>query len=147
MNILMFFSTAWSWIIDPKNRTKVFMLAIVALFALLLVQCSATRRANDKAEEEKNERIRIENNYEASNDTIRQYKLDDSTWRPEKLGYTLKVSDLKKEYSDLLGKFELEKNKPPKVLIQTVYQIRDSIVHVPILVELDSNGNGNLSFS
>ena len=100
----------------------------------------------NELDRQKTEAQRAQNNYEASIDTIKQYRLKDGTWRAEKLGYELTLDELKGKYADLLGDFEIEKNKPPRVVIKTVVEIREVIREVPVLVEIDENGNKSLIF-
>ena len=135
------------FITDPKN-TRMILLGVAVVFLLLFLnQCNRTQHFKDQVELEKQETQRVTNNYEASQDTIRQYKVDEDTWRTEKQGYLLKYDELEDKYADLLGDFELEKNKPPKTLIVTEYVIRDSIRNVPVLVNVDSLGNKSLTFA
>lgn len=126
------------FITDPKNTRMILFGLIVALVLLLLRQCGKTNEAKAETEKAKNETLRISNNYEASRDSIKRYKLDEQTWRTEKQGYELTVDELKTEYADLLGKFKAEKNKPPKVVIKTEYVIEEHITEVPVYVNGDT---------
>lgn len=132
---------------DPKNTRMIILGAFVILLLLFLRQCNATKAAKSEAEIQKQETQRISNNYEAAIDTIRQGKFDKDTWRAEKSGYELTLDELNGKYADLLGDFEFEKNKPPKVIIKTVYVIKEVIREVPVLVEIDAFGNTSLVFS
>jgi hypothetical protein len=124
------------------------MLGVIVIICLLFLrQCNQTQHYKDQVELEKQETKRVANNYDAAMDTIKQYKVDGDTWRNEKLGYELTLEELENKYADLLGDFEVEKNKPPKVIIKTEYIIRDSIRDVPVLVHVDSLGNTSLTFS
>ena len=134
------------FVTDPKNTRMIMLGIIVILILLFLRQCNATRAAKEEVELQKQETQRVKNNYDASMDTIRQYQTDKGTWRAEKEGYLLKYDELKGEYADLLGDFELEKNRPPKTIIKTEYIIKESIAEVPVLVEIDSLGNRKILF-
>jgi hypothetical protein len=147
MKVLSLLSKAWNWVTDPKNRSKVMVIAMVILLLLFLQQCNATRRANEKAEAEKNERVRVENNFEASQDTLEQYMIDNNTLEAEKLGLTLTIDEWKDKYQNLWGDYQYEKNKPPKVIVETVYIIKDSIIEVPVFIDIDSTGDGLMYFS
>lgn len=135
------------FITDPKNTRMLLFAGIVIMIFLLLHQCNKTQGLKDEIEREKKEAARVENNYKASLDTIKQYKVDKNTWRAEKSGYKLKYEELEGEYSDLLGDFELEKNKPPKVVVKTEFVIKDSIRNIPVIVGVDDDGNEYLKFS
>ena len=109
------------FITDPKN-TRMLMLGAIVLFLLLFLhQCGATRAAKEEVELQKQETKRIGNNYDAAMDTIEQYQVDGDTWRAEKSGYELTLDELENKYADLLGDFDIEKNRQPKVVIQTEY--------------------------
>ena len=124
------------------------MLGVIVIICLLFLrQCNQTQHYKDQVELEKQETKRITNNYDAAMDTIEQGKIDDNTWRAEKAGYELTLDELEGKYADLLGDFEVEKNKPPKVVIKTEYIIKERIDSVLVLVEVDSLGNTNMVFS
>jgi hypothetical protein len=136
-----FLTSIYSFIKNPKNTRLIIFIGFLALILLLFRQCNQTQKA-------KEELIRTKNNYEAANDTIRQYKIDDKTTRAEIRGYELTLSELQNEYKDLLGKFNVEKNKPPKTIIEIKYEYIDRIVEVPIYVsKIDSLNRGFLKFS
>jgi hypothetical protein len=137
----------FNFIKDPKNTRMIILGAFIILLLLFLRQCNATKAAKAEAELQKQETQRIANNYEAAMDTIRQGKLDKDTWRAEKSGYELTLDELKGKYADLLGDFKVEKNKPPKVVIKTVYEIREVIREVPVFIEVDAFGNTSLVFN
>lgn len=140
------FKNILAFITDPKNTRMLLLAGIVILILLLLQQCNAKQGLKNELEAQKAEANRISNNYEAAMDTINQYKIDGDTWRAEKAGYEITLDELKTQYADLLGDFELEKNKPPKVIIQTEWKIRDSIRDVLVIAEIDSLGNRSLKF-
>jgi len=135
------------FITDPKNTRMIMLGVIVIILLLFLNQCNRTQHFKNQVELEKQETQRITNNYEAAMDTIEQGQLDDNTWRAEKLGYELTLDELEGKYADLLGDFKVEKNKPPKVVINTIYEIKEVLTEVPVFVEVDSFGNTSLAFS
>jgi len=121
---------------------------IVIVLLLFLQQCGATRAAKAETELQKEEVTRVTNNYEAAMDTIEQGKVDENTWRAEKAGMELTLDEAKEKYADVLKDLKIEKNKPPKVIIETVFKNREDINNVTInSTDLDSNGNGLLTFS
>jgi len=135
------------FITDPKN-TRMLLFAGIVLFALLFLrQCNATQKAKSQVLLEQQEKKRIQNNWEASLDTLKQFKVGDSTNRAQIAGYELTLNELETKYSDLLANFEIERNKPPKVVIKTEYIIKEVIKEVPVYVSIDSTGNKSLLFS
>lgn len=135
------------FITDPKNTRMLLLAAIVVISLLFLRQCNRTSHFKAQVELEKQETKRVANNYEAAMDTIKQGKIDDNTWRAEKAGYELTLDELENKYADLLGDFEVEKNRPPKVVIKTEYVINEAVNNVPVFVDVDSLGNTSLVFS
>jgi hypothetical protein len=132
---------------DPKN-TRMLMFAGILLFALLfLKQCNATQRAKAHVKLEQQDKQRIKNNWKASSDTLVQFKIKDFTNRAQILGYELTLEELETEHSRLLADFEIERNKPPKVIIKTEYIIREVIKEVPVYVTIDSNGVKQFEFN
>lgn len=132
---------------NPKNTRMIIFGAFILLIILLLGQRNSNKELKRQIEREKLETQRAKNNHEASLDTIRSYRVGERTWRAEKLGYELTIKELKEDYLHLLGQFNLEKNKPPKVVIKTEYLIRDSIVGVPVLLTTDDMGNKSMNFN
>lgn len=132
---------------DPKN-TRILMFAGILLFALLFLrQCNATQRVKAQVKLEQQDKQRIKNNWEASSDTLVQFKIKNFTNRAQILGYELTLEELETEHSRLLADFEIEKNKPPKVIIKTEYIIREVIKEVPVYVTIDSNGVKQFEFN
>ena len=144
---MIIFGKIFRFITNPKNIKIVLYAAGIIFLILFLKQCNSKSYWKAQAEIEKNEKQRVQNNYDAAQDTIKQKKLDENTWIAEKAGFELTLDELKENYADLLDNFEFEKNKPPKTIIKTVYEIKDSIKEVPVLVETDSLGNTSLAFS
>ncbi len=138
------FTNILKFITDPKNTRMLLLGAVVVFLLLFLQQCNATKAAKAEVELQKQETVRISNNYDAAMDTIKQTKVDDNTWRSEKLGYELTLDELKGKYADLLGDFKVEKNKPPKTIIKTEFIIKEKIDSVLVTSILDSAGNGYL---
>ena len=136
----------YDFITDSKN-IRMLMFAGAVIFCLLyLHQCNQTRALKDQVNIEKQEATRALNNYNASRDSVKTYKLNDSTWISEKKGYELSLKELKNEYSDLLEDFKVEKNKPPKTVIKVETKIVEVIKEVPVYITLDSNGVENFTF-
>lgn len=143
MNILR---NIFKFITDPKNTRLILFVGAIILLLLFLKQCNQAKYWKGQVEQQKIENRRIANNYRAAMDTIRTFKVDGDTWRSEKAGYELSLDELKKEYKDLLGDFDLEKNKPPKVVIKTEYVIKEVINNVPVYVLIDGNGDTSMVF-
>lgn len=121
-----------------SNARFIGVITIIILILLLTRQCN-------KVADLKREYKRVENNNRAKSDSIRKYKIDKETTRHERLGLELKIGELNKEYSYLLGKFKTKDN--PKTVVITEYEIRDSIREVPVYVTVDTKGNKTLSFT
>lgn len=135
------------FITEPKNNRLMLFAALAVLILFLLHKCNQTKDLNNQLELAKQEAQRVNNNYEAKIDSIKQYQVDDNTWRAEKRGYELTIDELKGEYSSLLGDFEIEKNRPPKFIIKTEYQIKEVINNVLVYAGTDGAGNTFLKFA
>lgn len=144
--MITIFKNIIKFITDPKNTRMLLFALIVILILLLLRQCNKTSNAKLQIEQAISEITRVNNNADALNDTIIKYNVDANTWRSEKLGYEISINELSTKYSNLLGDFKLEKNKPPRVVIKTEYEIKEIIKNVNVFVEIDSLGKNNLTF-
>lgn len=116
-----------SFLVNPKNSRLITMIGIAVLVILLLRQCEQTRKAEGEV-------IRIENNWKASQDTIRNYKDKNGNSVAEILALTLTLEEVKKE-------LEFEKSKPPVTVIKYETKIVEKIVEVPVTVIDTTIGN------
>lgn len=102
--------TGLKWVLD---HISILLLAATVLLAVLLArQCS-------RAETLKKEKNRLENNIEAMNDTLKNYKKDGYSYA-QMLALQLKVGEL----ADSL---KLEKGKTPVTITKYVASIRDTV--------------------
>ena len=107
-------------ITDPKN-TRMFLLGgIIVLCILLLRQCQAVDEANREV-------TRIENNWKASLDTIKNYIDADGNAAAEIRALNLTLDELNEE-------LEYERSKPPITVIKTETVIKEVIVEIPVTV-------------
>jgi hypothetical protein len=145
--MLRFFTGIWSWITDPKNKSIRNLIGIAILVAIILMQCSQNKGLKNSLEAQKDESQRIQNNYEALNDTIRQGKINDTTLLAERKALKLTVDELKKGYSDMLVGFEQFKKQNPKVIERITFNNTETIREVPVYVKMDGKGNGFFTFN
>ena len=135
-----------NWLRDPKNRGVIKLAAIAILILIILMQCSQNRGLRDEVRAQKEEATRIQNNYEAIHSQIIQGKINDSTWRAEKLALKLTVDELKGEYKELLVGFEKFRKQNPKVIERFTVTNNETIREVPVYAKMDSLGNGEFDF-
>lgn len=147
MAMLQFFTAAWSWLTDPKNKAIIRLGVLAILIAIILMQCSQNRGLKDELSSQKSENQRILNNIEALQDTIRQGKINDTTLLAERKALKLTIDELKGEFSDLLIGFEQFKKQNPKVIERITVNNYETIKEVPVYAKIDSMGNGIFSFS
>jgi hypothetical protein len=121
INVITILKKVWDFITDPKNTRLLLFAGIAILIILLLRQCEATKEA-------KNEITRIENNYLAEKDTIRNYKDKWGNSVADVRALTLTLDEARKE-------LEFEKSKPPVTVIKWKTKIEERIVNVPVVVK------------
>lgn len=100
------------------------LVMIVALIMLLFKQCGITESA-------KQETKRVQQNYAALNDTLKNYKTKDGWNAAEKLALRLTLDELK-------DSLDYEKNKPPVTIIEYETQIIERLIEVPVYIKSDS---------
>lgn len=137
----------WKFIKDSKNQRLLIFAALLIFGLLFFRQCNTIKGLKEQIKTEQAETKRIKNNYDASQDTVRMYRTENGNLRGEISGYTLTLEELRGEYADLFKKYEYEKNKPPKTIIEYVVQIKEVIKEVPVYVSIDSLGNKAFTFS
>jgi hypothetical protein len=133
------------WIFDPKNRSLLIGGIIVALIMLNLSNCSRVSGLKTELVQTKNENTRIVNNYQASQDSLKQYINQNGVLVGEIQGYELTVTELEQEYASLLGDYKNLEDKPPITITEVVTIIKEVVKEVEITNEGDSTG-GSLAF-
>jgi hypothetical protein len=110
------------------------------------MQCGQNKGLKNDLEAQKGETQRIQNNYEALNDTIRQGKINDTTLLAERKAIKITMEELKKNYSDMLVGFEQFRKQNPKVIERITVNNYETIKEVLVYAKMDSLGNGSFSF-
>lgn len=145
--MIQFFTGAWAWLTDPKNKTVLRLALFAALILIILMQCSRNRGLSQDLEAQKTETQRIVNNYEAQKAPLIQTKINDSTLLAERQALKLTMEELKKNYSDLMVGFEKFKKQNPKVIEKIYFNNTETIKDVSVASKIDSLGNGNFTFA
>lgn len=127
----MFLTNILSWMLDPRNRTIILFIIIAGLIVLFLYQKNRTTNFKNKYNEQKKEKIRLINNYNASQDSLRTYIDKNGKLTAEKLGYQLTVEELNNENDSLFTLYKSEKDKKAKVHIEYVYKIVQNVSEIP----------------
>jgi len=107
-----------AFLTDTRNTRMLLLGGIVVLVMLLFRQCQATAEA-------RREVTRVVNNYEAANDTIRNYINELGNAEAEKKALVLTLTEVR-------DSLEFEKNKPPITVIKYRTRIVEKIVEVPV---------------
>ena len=147
MNFLNAVKRVFSYLFKPENRQVLWFVVFAILIAIILMQRSCNSNLKNELDAQKGEAQRIKNNYEAGQDSVRHYKINDSIFRAERLGFVLTLNELNSNYKYLLSGFEDFKKNPPKVIINQPLLIRETIKEVPVTASVDPNGNGDFKFS
>lgn len=141
----------FTWIIDPKNRTIILFIIISLLVGLFFYQKNRTENFKNKYNDQVKETNRITNNYNASQDSLEMYIDKNGNLTGEISGYQITVEEWENQYDSLFSLYRIEKNKPPKTIIEYKTQIVENITEIPTQV-FDSSitftdtanyGNGN----
>ena len=112
--------------------SRAFLFVTVLILAVLLLrQCGETKSAEIEAR-------RNFNNYLASEDSIRIISTERDGLLVETSAFEKTVRELRKENSDLLSDLRFERSKPPKIVIRTIIEYRDTAY---------GNTNNNFSLS
>jgi len=147
MNFINTLKRVFSYLFKPENRQILWFMVFTVLILIILMQrgCNADLKNQLKAQQSDNQRIK--NNYDAQQDSVKHYKLNDSIFRAERLGFVLTLNELNENYKYLLSGFNDFKKNPPKVIINQPLLIRETIKEVPITVTMDPDGNGDFKFN
>ena len=141
------FSIAWNFIKDPKNQRLLGFIGIIIFVILYFIQLNITNSLRKELDKQKLETQRIQNNFDVSRDTIKQYITSNGALKSEFAGYVLTIDELNEKYSNIFKEYTKEKNKSPKVVIEYNEFIKEVIKEVPVNITSDSLGNGILTFS
>lgn len=114
------------------------VLALFIVIGLVLVSMFIMRynilSLKSKLEDERKEKDRIENNYFASQDTIKVYKDKNGNLVSEKAAYQLKIDDLEKDNKRLFKLYTKEKNKEPIVIVEYRTKLDEKITNISTIV-------------
>jgi len=135
---MLVFASIIKWITDPRNRTIILFILIALLVGLFFYQRSRTQKFKYELDEQVKETTRITNNWKASQDSLIQMIDKNGILIAEKSGYELTVEELKNKYNNLFSLYKIEKNKPPKTIVEVRWKYRDSIIEVPTYIQGDS---------
>jgi len=137
MNPLIF-TKIIAWFADPKNRQLIGIGVIIALIIILMVTCGRVSNLKGVVEAEKKETKRVSNNWKASMDSVKMTIDENGNLVAKISGYDLKLDELEEDYKNLLGDYEIEKNKPPVTITETVTIVKDTTIYVDAAVIGDS---------
>lgn len=121
--MLAFFTSVLNFFKNPKSWVVILFIFIAALIAFGLWQKSRADSFKQKYEAQLLENKRIENNYVASLDTIKNYKDKNGNLTGEILAFKLKSEELDSLYRKYFTLYLKEKNKEPKTIVQVQYVI------------------------
>lgn len=137
----------WNFFKTPTGR-RTLLFAVIVVFGLLFFgQCNRIKNLKEQITTEQADKQRIQNNYDASQDTVRMFRTENGNLRGEISGYTLTLDELNGKYANLFSEYQKEKNKPPKTIIEYIVKIIEVIKEVPVYVSIDSLGNTAFVFS
>jgi len=138
MIVLAPFISAFNWILDPKNRNLIGAGIIVLLLILLMTTCGRVSTLQGQVQREKQETQRVVNNWQASQDSVEMLTGANGELVGRIDGYVLTLDELEDQYADLQQRYQIEKNKPPVVITNTVTEIKDTTIYVNTTIEGDS---------
>lgn len=141
-----------SWLFSAKGRPVLIFIGISVFLLLFLKQCNDIKSLKSEVLLKEKENQRIENNYKASVDTIRQ-SFDKKTGEMTATisGYQVTMQELNGKYANLFQgmnsmKEEWKKTgQKPASVIENNYYITEKIKDVDTKNVIDSFGNGNVS--
>jgi hypothetical protein len=137
MNPLIF-TKIIAWFADPKNRQLISIGIIAALIIMLMVTCGRVSNLKGAVKAEKKETQRVSNNWEASMDSVKMALNKNGELVGTISGYDIKLNELESDYEELLGAYNIEKNKPPVTITETVTEVRDTTIYVDAAIVGDS---------
>jgi hypothetical protein len=129
-----------------QTSTLVLLVVILVLASATFLQHRTVKHFRERAFQEQVLREKAENNLLAASDTLRNYKTKEGKSAAEIAAYSLSLRELQGKYSDLFGKYEKEKNKPPVSIVKTEFVISERVVDLEIS-EWQNGKNGYLEFS
>lgn len=147
MSVVGILRGVWKFLADPKNKNLRTFIIFGLLIMVIFMQRSCNSKLREEIEQQELEKQRIQNNYEAERDNVKQYKINDSTYRAERLAFMITMEELNTKYNDLLVGFEDFKKHPPTVIIKQPLLIKETIKEVPVSANINEDGGGNFSFS
>jgi hypothetical protein len=135
-----------------KNDRLILVLsiALVVLAISVLKTCNDNSNLRSQVEYERSEQVRIKNNYEAAQDSIRVYTTKTGALVAQIEGYRLSQEELMNGYKDLftsMKDFQEEwKKMPPKTIIEQHFTTVESVKDFQVS-SVQNGQKGEISFS
>jgi|694.fasta_scaffold146451_4 hypothetical protein len=127
-----------------KDLVYLIIFAVVSFFTFR--SCNKEQALKDEIAKKEQDIKRIENNYLAEQDSVKIYKGKNGNLVASISGYEMTQKELEGKYAHLFGKYENEKNKPPKTIIETQIEWREKITDFSI-TNKQNGKTGKLEFS
>lgn len=112
-----------------SNNKFVFIAIALGLF-VFFIQMSRMEALRVKLINEEKEKIRLSNNLKANEAEIQQVRNEKGDLEARVNAFDLKIEDMEGEYNELFKKYEIEKDKEPITIIETVTKIEEVVVEV-----------------
>ena len=117
-----------------KYSAIIIMILIALTISIILGMRWKINSLNLKLAAQVEETNRVQNNYDASQDTIKTYKDKNGNLVSEKQSYIVKLGELDTKYKNLFTLYTKEKNKEPIVIIEYVTTNEEKITNISTLV-------------
>lgn len=132
---------------EGSSNGRLYALIIIIMAIVMSYQIYNNNVLESDLNTYKDEVKRVENNFFASQDSIKKYKNENGKLVNEIATYVITTEELNTKYNDLLADYNYEKNKPPKVIIETETVYKDTLIKAEVEQLIDKNGNTYLEVS
>lgn len=112
----------------------IFALIAIAI-AIMVIQRNRILGLKNDVKDSKEEASRIQNNYDASQDTIKVYRDKAGNLVSSISAYKITIKELNSKYSNLFNLYTKEKNKPPIYIVEYKTKIDEKISNISTMVD------------
>ena len=119
--------------LQKYSALLVFVLIGVVIIYILIERSRINALKSQLAAANKETQI-VQNNYYASQDSIKQYKTKYGAEVGTVSGYQITISELKGQYKNLFSQYTQLETQPPKTIIEYKTIIKDSIINAKISI-------------
>lgn len=127
------------------KRDLIYFVIILVLAILFLRECNRKSKSDAEIAKGKVELERLQNNFDAQNDSIQTYRKKSGELVAIISGYQITEEELNSKYADLFSSYKKEKNKKPISIVDVQVVLTEKVVDFTV-TDVQNGQTGEIKF-